>query len=78
MDSIKTIKVHDCKKCSEKDSSKFYSNRYNICKYCYSRKITENSSKRKVNIEELQNTITELKNKIEEQNKIISALTSTR
>jgi hypothetical protein len=66
-------KVYFCRVCEEKESPKFYDRRYNICKSCYSKRVTSNKEKSKTEIEDfkkrfedLEKVVLELKGEMEE------------
>ncbi len=69
-------KSYFCRTCEEKDSSKFYEKRYNICKACYSKKMNihkertkEEITELKGRVETLETRVTELEEKIQKMKK---------
>ena len=59
-------KSYSCRECEEKDVSKFYNKRYNICKSCYSKKMSLNKEKAKEEFGDIKKRVEFLEKSVEE------------
>jgi peptidoglycan hydrolase CwlO-like protein len=71
-------RIYNCRVCDDKDVVNFYDKRFNVCKSCYSKKMSLSKEKSKAEISEFKKKVENLEKVVEELRGEIESLKSER